>query len=114
MLTRPTVEELYHLRERLRALTESLRLRDLDAVPVGVAVLASDRDRDSVPDVQRVIDAAGLPATVVGAFTVEPKSAAALRHGLDVRAHKSLMMRSAAAIGEHLRELAAARAARLV
>jgi hypothetical protein len=39
ILTRPTMEELYHLRERLRALTESLRLRDLDAVPVGVAVL---------------------------------------------------------------------------
>lgn len=114
MLTRPTVEELYHLRERLRALTESLRLQDLDGVPVGIAVLASDRDRNSVPDVQKVIEAAGLPATVVGAFALEPKSAAALRHGLDVNARKSLLLRSAEAIGEALRKLAATREARLV
>jgi len=106
ILTRPTVEELYHLRERLRALTESLQLRDPGAVPVGVAVLAGDRDRNSVPDVRRVIAAAGLPVTVLGAFAIEPKSAAALRHGVDVSARKSLLMRSAAAIGEALRGLA--------
>jgi hypothetical protein len=114
ILTRPTIEELYHLRERLRALTESLRLRDLDAVPVGVAVLTGDRDRDSIPDVQQVIDSAGLPAKVVGAFAIEPKSASALRHGLDVSAHKSLLLRSAAGIGEALRGLAATRAAAMV
>jgi len=113
MLTRPSLEELYHLRERLRGLSESLRLRNLDAVPVGVAVLAGDRDRDSVPDVQQVIAAAGLPATVLGAFTIEPKSAAALRYGLDVRAHRSLLLRSAAAIGEAMRKLAATRVTRL-
>jgi MinD-like ATPase involved in chromosome partitioning or flagellar assembly len=113
MLTRPTMEELYHLRERLRALTESLRLQDLDGVPVGVAVLASDRDRDSVPDVQQVIAAAGLPAKVVGAFALEPKSAAALRQGLDINARKSLLLRSAGAIGEAMRKLAEARAERL-
>jgi hypothetical protein len=112
-LTRPTMEELYHLRERLRGLTETLRLRDLDAVPVGVAVLTGDRDRDSVPDVQQVIAAAGLPATVVGAISVEPKAAAALRYGLDVNARKSLLLRSAAAAGQALRTLAATRAARL-
>lgn len=111
MLTRPTMEELYHLRERLRALTESMRLRDLDAVPVGIAVLAGDRDRGSVPDVRQVIAAAGLPATVVGAFAIEPKSASALRHGLDLSARSSLLLRSAAAIGVAMRELAATRAA---
>jgi hypothetical protein len=113
MLTRPTMEDLYHLRERLRALTESLRLRDLGAVPVGVAVLAGDRDRDSVPDVRQVIAAAGLPARVVGAFAIEPKCAASLRHGLDVSARKSLLLRSAAAIGEAMRGLASTREARL-
>jgi hypothetical protein len=112
-LTRPTMEELYHLRERLRGLTETLRLRDLDAVPVGVAVLTGDRDRGSLPDVQQVVAAAGLPATVVGAFSVEPKAAAALRYGLDVNARRSLLLRSAAAIGQALRKLAATRAAQL-
>jgi hypothetical protein len=114
ILTRPTMEELYHLRERLRGLTETMRLRDLDAVPVAVAVLAGDRDRDSVPDVRQVIAAAGLPATVVGAFALEPKTAAALRYGLDLNAGKSLLLRSAAAIGEATRKLAATRAARLI
>lgn len=112
ILTRPTMEELYHLRERLRGLSETLRLRDLDAVPVGVAVLAGDRDRDSVRDVRQVIAAAGLPATVVGAFAIEPKGAAALRYGLDISARKSMLLRSAAAIGEAMRKLAATRAAR--
>ncbi|MDQ1537035.1 MAG: hypothetical protein QOE58_1428 [Actinomycetota bacterium] len=111
MLTRPTMEELYHLRERLRALTEVLGLGDLGGVPVGVAVLAGERDRKSVPDVAQVIAAAGLPATVVGAFTIEPKSAAVLRHGLDLNVRKSLLLRSAAAIGAAMRELAATRAA---
>jgi hypothetical protein len=111
MLTRPTMEELYHLRERLRALTEVLGLGDLGGVPVGVAVLAGERDRNSVPDVAQVIAAAGLPATVVGAFTIEPKSAAVLRHGLDLNVRKSLLLRSAAAIGAAMRELAATRAA---
>lgn len=114
ILTRPTMEELYHLRERLRGLTEIMRLRDLDAVPVGVAVLAGDRDRASVPDVQQVIAAAGLPATVLGAFALDPKSASALRYGLDVSTRKSLLLRSAAALGESLRKLAATRAGRLV
>jgi len=113
ILTRPAMEDLYHLRERLRALTESMRLRDIGAVPVGVAVLTGDRDRASIPDVQRVIGAAGLPALVLGAFAFEPKSAAALRHGLDVNVRKSLLLRSAAAIGEALRGLAATRAARV-
>jgi len=113
ILTRPSMEELYHLRERLRGLTEIMRLRDLDAVPVGIAVLAGDRDRNSVPDVQQVIAAAGLPATVLGAFALEPKAASALRYGLDVNAGKSLLLRSAAALGESLRKLAATRTARL-
>lgn len=114
ILTRPTMEELYHLRERLRGLTEIMRLRDLDAVPVGIAVLAGDRDRVSVPDVQQVIAAAGLPATVLGAFALDPKSASALRYGLNVSERKSLLLRSAAALGESLRKLAATRAGRLV
>jgi cellulose biosynthesis protein BcsQ len=113
ILTRPTMEELYHLRERLRGLTEIMRLRDLDAVPVGIAVLAGDRDGNSVPDVQQVIAAAGLPATVLGAFALEPKTASTLRYGLDASAGKSLLLRSAAALGEALRKLAATRTARL-
>jgi MinD-like ATPase involved in chromosome partitioning or flagellar assembly len=112
-LTRPSMEELYHLRERLRGLAVTMRLRDLDAVPVGIAVLAGDRDRDSVSDVQQVIAAAGLPATVLGAFALEPKTASALRYGLDVNARKSLLLRSAAAVGEALRKLAATRSGRL-
>jgi MinD-like ATPase involved in chromosome partitioning or flagellar assembly len=114
ILTRPSLEELYHLRERLRALTQTLRLEGLDAVPVGVAVLASERDRDSVRDVQQVITAAGLPAKVVGAFTSEPKTASAVRYGLDVSPRKSLLLRSAAAIGDALRALAKSREIRFV
>lgn len=114
MLTRPSLEELFHLRERLRAMTESLRLRDLGAVPVGVAVLAGERDGASVSDVRQVLAAAGLPVTVVGALTIEPKSAAALRYGLDINARKSLLLRSAAAVGEAMRQLAATRQSLLV
>jgi cellulose biosynthesis protein BcsQ len=113
LLTRPTLEELFHLRERIRALTESLRLRDLDSVPVGVAVVAGERDRNSVPDVQQVMAAAGLPATVVGVFAIEPKCAGVLRQGLDVNPRKSMLLRSAAAIGAAMQALAATRAALL-
>lgn len=113
LVTRPTLEELYHLRERLRELTAPLRLRELDGVPVGVAVLAPDRDRTSASDVQKVLDAAGLAATVVGVLAYEPKAAAALRYAVDGRVGRSLLLRSAGAIAASLRELTAVRARRL-
>lgn len=113
LLTRPSMEELFHLRERLRTLTDPLRLRDLDGVPVGVAVVTDERDRGSVADVQKTLDAAGLAATVVGAFVHEPKTAAALRYGIEGRFRRSMLLRSAADIARALRQLTAVRARRL-
>lgn len=109
LLTRPTLEELFHLRERLRALTTSLHLGDIDAVPVGVAVLTHERDRASAGDVQKLIDSARLGATVLGTIVEEPKTAAALRHRLDGRMTRSMLLRSAGAVAGRLRELAAER-----
>ncbi len=103
-VVRPTMEELYHLRERLSGLAENLGTRDT-AVPVAVVILASDRDRTSGPDIQRLIDAAGLPATVVGIFIEDPKGAARLRYDLSSVSTRSVLLRSAAVIGGRLRSL---------
>lgn len=111
LMTRPSLEGVAHLRERIRELREGLRLGGVDGVPVGIGVLTSSRDSRSVPDLQRLLDAAELPARVLGVVAEDVKAADALRVGAGNRIHRSLLMRSIAQIASGLIGLAAQRAA---
>ncbi|MEO7059892.1 MAG: hypothetical protein ABI083_09245 [Lapillicoccus sp.] len=113
VLTRPTVEELYHLRERLAGIIEQLGARDALGVPIGVAVVTDERDRGSAGEIHRLLDQARLDVTVVGKIAVDPKAAYRIRYSLEAIPTKSLFIRSVAAVGQSLRELAARRAAQL-
>ncbi|WP_246236424.1 hypothetical protein [Actinomadura chibensis] len=108
LLTRATLEQVAHLRERVAALTESLR----GGPPVGVLVLADPRDfRAPIAEVDRIlagarnrghaVDAAGQPGpppppvTVLGGLALDPKGAELLSGQWGGRLDRSLLIRSA-------------------
>ncbi|GAA0608783.1 hypothetical protein HPO96_30855 [Kribbella sandramycini] len=106
LIARPTVEGLSHLREWIRGFSEVLRLGTYDAVPVGVALIASYRDTHVVGEVQAILDRARLQATVLGVLAEDVKAAAAIRAGAGRKARASLLVRSAADLTERLRRIA--------
>lgn len=117
LLTRATLEQVAHLRERVAALTAELR----GGPPVGVLVLADPRDyRGSIAEVDRILagarnrgqapDPAQGPrppdVTVLGGLALDPKGAELLSGRWGGRLDRSLLIRSA-------REVAADLVARL-
>jgi hypothetical protein len=104
LLTRPTLEQVAHLRERVTALGAELR----GSPPIGIIVVADPRDyRGSVAEVDRIVAGAQRghqppgggppppPATVLGGFALDPKGAEMLRGQWGGRLDKSLLIRSA-------------------
>jgi hypothetical protein len=92
MLTRATLEQVAHLRERIVALGRDLR----NGPPVGVVVLADPRDfRGSIAEVDRILAKAELPAAVLGGLALDHKGAEMLRGQWGGRLDRSLLIRSA-------------------
>ncbi|WP_233525877.1 hypothetical protein [Actinomadura spongiicola] len=105
LLTRATLEQVAHLRERVAALASDLR----GGPPVGVLVLADPRDfRGSIAEVARILagarrrqdpDAAREPpapdVTVLGGLALDPKGAELLSGRWGGRLDRSLLIRSA-------------------
>jgi hypothetical protein len=103
LFTRPTFEQVAHLRERVTALGAELR----GGPPVGIVVIADPRDyQRTIAEVTRIVSGAQLPAAVLGGFALDPKGAEMLRGQWGGRLDRSLLIRSA-------RELAGGLAGRL-
>lgn len=101
-VTRPDLEGLFHLRERLRWVLSEDRVRGATR-PVQVVVVADERDRNSLGDVQGVLHGADLPVDVLGAIAHDPKTATQLRYQVTGRkVERSMLMRSAASIAKTL------------
>ncbi|MDL4814751.1 hypothetical protein [Actinomadura opuntiae] len=107
LLTRATLEQVAHLRERVAALSAELR----GGPPIGVLVLADPRDfRGSIAEVDRIIlgargrqvpDPAAAPGPpppdvrVLGGLALDPKGADLLSGRWGGRLDRSLLIRSA-------------------
>ncbi|WP_242889199.1 hypothetical protein [Actinomadura litoris] len=115
LLTRATLEQVAHLRERVAALSEDLR----GGPPLGVLVLADPRDfRGSIAEVDRIVagargrspgDAGAEPAgpppptvTVLGGLALDPKGAELLSGRWGGRLDRSLLIRSAREVAADL------------
>ncbi|WP_051713087.1 hypothetical protein [Spirillospora albida] len=115
LLTRATLEQVAHLRERVAALTAELR----GGPPIGVLVLADPRDfRGSIAEVDRIVAGAGRrgrdpvpddrgagpqpPVTVLGGLALDPKGAELLSGGWGGRLDRSLLIRSAREVAADL------------
>jgi MinD-like ATPase involved in chromosome partitioning or flagellar assembly len=105
MVARPTVEGLAHLRERLHSFADVLQFGQYEAVPVGVALVASYRDGRVAGDVQSILERSRLPVSVLGIIAEDEKAAEAIRVGDGHRARKSLLVRSGAEVAERLHRL---------
>jgi hypothetical protein len=109
ILTRPTLEQVAHLRERVNVLTRELGGPGGRRSPLCVAVIADPREfRRSIAEVGRIVANAELPATVLGGFALDPKGAEMLRGQWGGRLDRSLLIRSARKIaGDLISRLAA-------
>jgi MinD-like ATPase involved in chromosome partitioning or flagellar assembly len=94
MVTRSTLEEVAHLRERLVGLRETLRLGHLDGTPVGVVVVTDPRDTQSAGDTERLLQSSGVPVVSLGAVADDSRAAEVVRTGSDRSIRRSLLLRS--------------------
>jgi cellulose biosynthesis protein BcsQ len=97
LVTRPHLEHLAHLRERLRWLLETLTLGGTP-VPVGVVLIAPERDRGAAAECRQLLDVAHLRATVLGTLAQDEKGAAILTGRSDRPAGRTSLVRSARAL----------------
>jgi hypothetical protein len=94
LFTRPTLEHVAHLRERINSL--ATELGGHAAPPIGIVVVADPREyRTSITEVGRIISNAKLPASVLGGFAMDAKGAEMLRGQWGGRLDRSLLIRSA-------------------
>lgn len=94
LLTRPTLEHVAHLRERIGALMTDLAGHR--APPIGIIVVADPREyRTSIAEVGRIVANAKLPAAVLGGLALDAKGAEMLRGQWGGRLDRSLLIRSA-------------------
>jgi len=68
LLARAELEELAHLRERLRFLTATLPGRYAGPARIGVVLVARERDRAAGPRTEQLLRASGLAVPVLGAI----------------------------------------------
>ncbi len=112
-VTDSSLEQVAHLRERIRNMADVLRPGDVDGIPVAVAVIASYRDTRAAADLQQLLDSARLPVTVLGVIADEPRSAHVLRTGHGRIGRGSLLLRSVDGVVDKIRELGRLHAQRL-
>jgi hypothetical protein len=94
MVTRSTLEEVAHLRERLTGLQDTLRLGHLDGTPVGVIVVADARDGQSPGDTEQLLRSSGLPVVSLGLVALDERAATVIRTGSGRSIRRSLLARS--------------------
>ena len=109
LVTRPDISGVAHLRERLRSLRHDLGTGTPGGTPVGVVVTTSYRDTRSVADLQQLLDAERLGATVLGIAADDPKAAQILGGERFGQLRRTLLGRSAVQLAQRL---AAGRAVR--
>src|ERR1035438_4471715 len=103
LITRASLAEVVRLRDRATALANGLQKRGRPGARMGVVVVADHRTfKTALAEVGQVIGAERSPASVLGGLAYEPKSADQLRGQWGGKLDKSLLIRTAREIAEHL------------
>jgi cellulose biosynthesis protein BcsQ len=98
LVARAATDQLAHLRERVRALHEEIRRTTGSSLTLGVVLVAPERTRQAGPDVQRLLDAARLPARVLGVVADDPRGAQILHGQARGAAGRTTLVRSVRAL----------------
>lgn len=109
MVTRPTVEEYAHLRERLRWLSGPLKIGEVGGVPVGIVVITSASDNSAMRDLERLLEYDGIQVNVIGRVADDRKAADALAGRRSRRIDRSLLVRSTRELAGAVSSLARSR-----
>jgi MinD-like ATPase involved in chromosome partitioning or flagellar assembly len=103
LVTRATADSVVHLRERVARLVPELRPAELGGTPTSVVVVApAKRVPAAADEVQRVLDFAALPVSVIGCLVHDDQGAAMLRGEPGRRLDRSLLVRSARGVAGRL------------
>jgi len=107
LVTRPTLEGLGHLRDRIDELTELCGDPSRDRTPVGVVLVTDSGDaKAGIARTEKLLASIGSPAPVVGVFTHDPLAAAALWAGpVSKKLSKSGLLRSGHELAIRIRGL---------
>jgi MinD-like ATPase involved in chromosome partitioning or flagellar assembly len=94
MISRGELEDVAHLRERLRGLQSSLHLGSIDATPTGIAMVTAANDTRGLSDAEQLLASAGLPVRALGIIAEDRKAADALRTESGRNIRRSVLVRS--------------------
>ncbi|SOD72949.1 hypothetical protein SAMN05892883_2260 [Jatrophihabitans sp. GAS493] len=104
LVTRPTMEGLGHLRDRIEEVTDLVANESRAGLPVGVVVVCPARDASAAVEQTRLLLASiGSPAPVLGSFAFDPPAAAGLwAGGVTKKLSSSALVRSARSISAEI------------
>jgi MinD-like ATPase involved in chromosome partitioning or flagellar assembly len=94
IVARAELEELSHLRERLRFLTATLPTQYSGQSQVGVVLVATERDRAAGPRTEQLLRSSRVAVPVLGTITDDPRGAERLRGLAGGRAGRTMLVRS--------------------
>ena len=94
LVSRGELEDIAHLRERLRGLQSSLHLGSIDSTPTGIAIVTAASDARGVTDAEQLLASAGLPVRGLGVIAEDRKAADALRTESGRNIRRSVLVRS--------------------
>jgi len=94
LISKGELEDVAHLRERLRSLQATLHLGSIDATPTGIAMMTSANDTRGVTDAEQLLASAGLPVRALGVIAEDRKAADALRTESSRNIRRSTLVRS--------------------
>ncbi len=108
---RSDVPSVAHLRERLTALRDPLRIGAIDGIPIGFVVVGDPKEQRAADDIERLLASAGVSATSLGVVAHDPRTLRIL-HTEDGRAvRRSVLVRSLVDLAGRVEELASTRSA---
>ncbi len=105
LVSRGELEDIAHLRERLRGLKSSLHLGAIDATPTGIAMVTPVNQTRGLADAEQLLASAGLPVRGLGVIAHDPKAADALRTESGRNIRRSVLVRSLYDLAGHVSEL---------
>jgi hypothetical protein len=106
LVARAELEELAHLRERLRYLTGLVAGRFSGPTRLGVVLVTGERDRAAGPRTEQLLRSSGVAVPVIGTVADDPKGAARLRGVGGGRAERTTLIRSVRALVPQIAGLA--------
>ncbi len=105
LISRAELEDIAHLRERLRGLQTSLHLGAIDSTPTGIAMVTAASDTRGLADAEQLLASVGLPVRALGVIAEDRKAADVLRTESGRNIRRSVLIRSLTDLSARINDL---------